>query len=151
MQESDRTEFNRMFFRLAEVFQRAVASDLADTYFGAMKQYPVEAVARACKSAAEDCEWFPKPVELRSYASVPDRLNYEEIDGERVFACLECRDTEIILKERFSIRGYSLGMFGSPCRCFMGQRLRAAWEKPDSRGQTFADSSKDNTVKVRTA
>jgi len=148
MEATDKAAFNRRITRLADVFQRPLEAGIADSYFLALKPYSLEAIDRAFQKAIEECDFFPKPVELRSMCSVPERPKAYDKD-DRTYACLECRDVEVIIRERHDKDGKSLGMFASPCGCIGGQHLRASWSKEDSKGFSFADSAKNNTVKLR--
>jgi len=148
MTESDKPQFARMLAKLATVYQRHVDEDLVDTYFLAMKPFSIPAIQRACQSAVEDYQWFPKPVDLRGLAHEPER--YDVLDDARnTVRCLKCHDKAVVLSERIDEKGRNLGTFAAPCSCEAGQRRRASWEKPNSVGHVFAESAKDNTVSLR--
>jgi len=145
MTESDQVEFKRILTKLAAVYGAQTNPDMIEGYFVAMKHFSLEAVERACQVAVDECQFFPKPVELRSYASEPDTFNLEE----RTYACLKCHDSAVIVTERFDKKGRGVGTYAAPCSCAAGEAKRQSWEKPDSHGHTFADSTKANTAKLR--
>ena len=146
MNDSDVPEFKRILTKLAAVYQRTVDTDLIDSYFLALKTFSIPSIRRACQSAVDECQFFPKPVELRSYAQEPERF-YDE--GERTFACLKCYDRGVIVTDRYGSDGRAIGTYAAPCACQAGEAKRAAWEKPDAHGHAFADVAKANTVKLR--
>lgn len=147
MEDTDRTQFNKLFMRMAGVFNRPVDDELADAYFTALKPYTIQSISIAFNKAIESAEWFPKPVEVVDL--LPKRQEPKSLDSQRLYSCTTCFDTEIVVRERFAKDGTSLGMFGSPCDCIGGQHLRASWQKGE--GRTFADSARINTAKVREA
>ena len=99
----------------------------------------------AFKAATADCQFFPKPMELREMAVQPERAPAYD---ERTYACLKCYDRAVIMTERYA-NGWSVGRFGAPCDCPAGEAKRASWQKTDSKGHNFADSAMDNTEKLR--
>jgi len=147
--DRDRKEFTRLVTKLAAVFAKSIDGDLVDSYFEALKPLSLQAVERACRTATADAAFFPKPVELRSMAAAPERPRPREIDGEEVFEHPACRDSGIVLTERFRDDGQSLGTFASPCICPTGESVRRSWQVPNSQGSVMAETAKENTRKLR--
>lgn len=147
MEDTDRKQFNALFARCAGVFNRPVDDAVADAYFVALKPYTIQSLSIAFNRAIESSDWFPKPVEVVQL--LPKKLESKTVDGEKLYGCTTCHDTEIVITERFAKDGHSLGMFGRPCDCIGGQHLRASWEKGE--GRTFADTARINSSKVREA
>jgi hypothetical protein len=148
MTETDQPQFERIMTKLAAVYGAKANPDMIDGYFLALKGFPIATVERACQAAVDECQFMPKPVELRSFASEPDRFPDED---ERTFACLRCYDRGVILTDRNDRTGRPLGPFAAPCSCSMGEAKRAAWEKPDSKGHSLAETARSNTAKLRKA
>jgi len=149
MIETDRPRFVQLLHRLAEVHQRPVDADLASDYFEAMKQYDIRVVTRTFAEATRSCQWFPKPVELRSFAQERDSEERVDYSKEPTYRCLDCMHRGVQLVEHFDSKNRSLGTFSAPCHCFAGQRTRDAWDKEDSRGHRFSDEAKRNSALLR--
>jgi len=146
MTDADLKEFGRVMTKLAAVYGTKAQPDMIDGYFLALKGFSLSTVERACQAAVDECQFMPKPVELRSFAQEPERFPDE---GERTFACLKCYDKGVAVTERQDRAGRRIGTFAAPCSCAAGHRTREAWEKPDSRGHSYADAAKANTEKLR--
>lgn len=144
MTSHDKTEFKKLLVTLGTIYKQPIDSDVLDVYFGVMGKIPMVAVRRAFTEATAECLFFPKPVELRGFASSSEPPPFREVDGHRVFACLTCDDRGTIME----LRG-KLGWSAYPCSCLAGQRIRASWETPDSTGHIVARSAKLNAVKIR--
>ena len=117
MLEAERPEFVVFLTRLAHVHNRDLPGDVVDSYFDALKSVPISALRLAFKAAMADCQFFPKPGELREMAAMPERV---ESYDERTYACLKCYDRAVVITERYDRKGRSLGRFGSPCDCAAG-------------------------------
>lgn len=145
MTDADVKGFHRVLTKLAAVYGTKVEPDMVDGYFQALKHFSLEVVERACQSAVDDCQFFPKPVELRGYAHEPERFD----DDEPTYKCLRCHDKAVIVTDRVDAKGRALGTFAAPCSCAAGDRLRASWEVKPSHGPSMADEAKRNTEKLR--
>jgi len=149
MTDRDRPELKRLLTKLAGVYTRTLDADTIDAYFLALKPLAIDAIRRACTKALSDCQYFPKPVELRGMASSSERPHYREVDGQPVYECLRCQDRGLELVERFRADGQSLGTFALPCLCVTGAGVERAWQQPNSIGDVFAETARDNARKVR--
>lgn len=149
MTDVDRPEFLRVMNRLAGIFQRTLDAELVEEYFLALKPFTLNVVIRACREAASECQFFPKPVELRGFTQEPEYYAPREVNGELTFLCPICQDRAVVLTSRLSTRGVHLGTFATPCTCAAGEAKRTAWVKANSKGQSFADSARHNTAHLR--
>jgi hypothetical protein len=67
--ELDRTAFGRLLFLLGDTFNESVSDFRLEAYFVALADLPMAAVQRAMELAIRDARFFPRPVEIREYAT----------------------------------------------------------------------------------
>ena len=65
MTEQEITKFYQALTALAEMFDKALTPTTQELYLAALGDLGFEAFQLACQRAAQECKFFPKPVELR--------------------------------------------------------------------------------------
>lgn len=68
MNIDDSGEFGRRLVALGEVFDAKISPQRAALYFEALRDLPFAAVVGAMNAAVKGCKFFPRPVELRTFA-----------------------------------------------------------------------------------
>jgi hypothetical protein len=68
MTKDDFTEFGQQLVTLAELFEAELSEARLLMYFEALLDIQASAIYQGIREAARRCKFFPKPVELRSFA-----------------------------------------------------------------------------------
>lgn len=68
MNTDEQGEFTRRLLMLAEVFDAKLSPARQALYFEALRDLPFVAVVGAMNAAVKGCKFFPRPVELRTFA-----------------------------------------------------------------------------------
>ena len=69
MTVDDFLEFGQALSQTAATFGAQTTPDLIDGYFEALKSFPLADAKRALREAVDKCKFFPRPSELRAFAS----------------------------------------------------------------------------------
>jgi hypothetical protein len=69
MTELDRPAFGRLLFLLGDTFNEPVSDYRLEAYFGALADLLIADVQAAIRRAIAEARFFPRPVEIREYAT----------------------------------------------------------------------------------
>lgn len=64
MTENDFDQFEQELARLAAVHEKTLDPDTIAAYFATLAPYPLADITAACRRAARELEWFPKPAQI---------------------------------------------------------------------------------------
>ena len=94
---------------LSGVYGKQITSDIVDAYFEALRYYNDNDIMKAVSDCINECEWFPKPAEIRK--RLPQDDNKHDSFLRARFTCSMCGEKVSAISEGKCLDCAGVGFF----------------------------------------